>query len=88
MSISYEIGFKPAALRQLRKLDLELQGQIVAAIELLASNPRPDGCRKIKGAENLYRIRVKNLYRVVYEVKERQLLITIVKVGHRREVYR
>lgn len=88
MKVPYEIGFKPAALRQLRKLNSELQAQILAGIELLSSDPYPDGCKKLKGAENLYRIRVANQYRVVYEVKERQLLITVVKIGHRREVYR
>lgn len=84
----YTVGFKPAALRQLRKLDPEIQVVLIEAIEALADNPRPDGCKKLKGELNLYRIRVANTYRVVYEVQDKQLVITVVKIGHRRDVYR
>jgi mRNA interferase RelE/StbE len=55
--MSYEVGFKPAALRQLRKLDSNVQVQILTAIESLAEYPRPDGCKKLKGETDLYRIR-------------------------------
>ncbi|MBF2026409.1 MAG: type II toxin-antitoxin system RelE/ParE family toxin [Oscillatoriales cyanobacterium C42_A2020_001] len=84
----YEVGFKPAALRQLRKLDEDVQITILAEIESLADNPRPDGCKKLKGKTDLYRIRVANAYRVVYEIQDKQLLVIVVKVGNRREVYR
>ncbi|MDY6786176.1 MAG: type II toxin-antitoxin system RelE/ParE family toxin [Cyanobacteriota bacterium] len=50
--------------------------------------PRPDGYKKLKGSENLYRIRIAKQYRVVYAIEDKQLLIIIVKVGHRRDVYR
>ncbi|MCU0527575.1 MAG: type II toxin-antitoxin system RelE/ParE family toxin [Elainella sp. Prado103] len=83
----YTVGFKPAALRQLRKLTPE-NSVLIEAIEALADNPRPEGCKKLKGELNLYRIWVANTYRVVYEVQDRQLVITVVKVGHRRDVYR
>ncbi len=86
--MSYEVGFKPAALRQLRKLDADVQIAIIAEIEFLGDNPCPDGCKKLKGKTDLYRIRVANTYRVVYEIQDQQLLITVIKVGHRREVYR
>ena len=86
--MSYEVGFKPAALRQLRKLDADVQIAIIAEIEFLGDNPRPNGCKKLKGKTDLYRIRVANTYRVVYEIQDQQLLITVIKVGHRREVYR
>ncbi|MCP2732358.1 type II toxin-antitoxin system RelE family toxin [Limnofasciculus baicalensis] len=84
----YVIGFKPSALRQLRKLDRENQTLLIAAIESLSENPRPDGCKKLKGQTNLYRIRVARIYRIVYEVKDKQLVITILKVGNRRDIYR
>jgi len=58
--MSYEVGFKPAALRQLRKLDADVQIAITAEIEFLCDNPRPDGCKKLKGKTDLYRIRVAN----------------------------
>lgn len=86
--MSYLIGFKPSALRQLRKLNRENQSLLIAAIESLSENPRPDGCKKLKGQTNLYRIRVAHIYRIVYEVKDKQLVITILKVGNRRDIYR
>ena len=86
--MSYEIGFKPSALREIRKLEEPTRQGIVSEIELLADNPRPDGCKKLKGESNLYRIRVLGNYRVVYEIQDRKLIITVVKVGHRRDIYR
>ncbi len=64
--MSYTVGFKPAALRQLRKLDPAIQVVLIGAIEALAENPRPDGCKKLKGETNLYRIRVTSDYRIIY----------------------
>ena len=51
--MAYEIGFKPSALREIRKLDESTRKSIVSEIELLADNPRPDGCKKLKGESNL-----------------------------------
>jgi mRNA interferase RelE/StbE len=86
--MAYEIGFKPAALRQLRKLDTNIQATILTEIERLADNPRPVGCKKLKGETNLYRIRAASSYRIVYEVQDQKLLVSVIKIGHRREVYR
>ena len=86
--MSYEVGFKPAALRQLRKFNKDAQIAILEAIELLADQPRPQGCKKLKGDVDLYRIRVAGDYRVVYAIEDQRLLVTVVKIGHRREVYR
>jgi mRNA interferase RelE/StbE len=61
--MSYEVGFKPAALRQLRKLNEDVQLVVLKAIELLADQPRPEGCKKLKGEVDLYRIRVAGDYR-------------------------
>jgi mRNA interferase RelE/StbE len=84
----YEIGFKPSALKEIRKLDEAARKVIISEIELLADNPRPDGCKKLKGEVNLYRIRVFGNYRVVYEIQDRILVVIVVKVAHRRDVYR
>ena len=84
----YEIGFKPSALKELRKLDEVARKVIVSEIDLLAENPRLEGCKKLKGEVNLYRIRVFSNYRVVYEIQDRVLVVTVVKVAHRRDVYR
>ena len=84
----YEIGFKPSALKEIRKLDEAARKVIISEIELLANNPRPDGCKKLKGEVDLYRIRVFSNYRVVYEIQDRMLVVTVVKVAHRKDVYR
>lgn len=84
----YEIGFKPSALKELRKLDEATRQVIISEIALLADNPRPDGCKKLKGGINLYRIRVFSNYRVIYEIQDKKLVITVVKIGHRRDIYR
>jgi mRNA interferase RelE/StbE len=86
--MSYEVGFKPSALREVRKLDEVTRRAIISAVELLADNPRPDGSKKLKGESNLYRIRVMGNYRIIYDVQDRRLIVTVVKVGHRRDVYR
>lgn len=86
--MSYEVGFKPAALRQLRKFNEDVQIIILEAIELLADQPRPERCKKLKGEVDLYRIRVAGDYRIVYAIEDQELLVTIIKIGHRREVYR
>lgn len=84
----YEVGFKPAASRQLRKLDANGQISILTEIESLADDPRPSDCKKLKGETDLYRISVSGTYRVVYKIQDQQLLVTVVKIGHRRDVYR
>ena len=83
----YLVEFKPSAARQLSKLPRHEQVRIGHRIEALSTDPRPHGVEKIKGEEALFRIRVGD-YRVVYAVFDDRLLILIVKVGHRREVYR
>ena len=83
----YSVEFKPSAARQLSKLSRSEQVRIGHRIEALSADPRPHGVEKIKGEDFLFRIRVGD-YRVVYAVFDDRLLILIVKVGHRREVYR
>ena len=83
----YEIRFKSSAWRAFRKPRGEEKGRLVAAIWGLADNPRPRGCRKLVGKRDLYRIRTGN-WRVIYEVQEKTLVVLIIKLGHRREVYR
>jgi mRNA interferase RelE/StbE len=83
---SYSLDIKRSAAKEisdLRKADCQ---RIVAKIQLLASNPRPNGCEKLSGAEK-YRIRQGD-YRILYEIDDSIKLVTIVKIGNRREVYR
>ena len=85
--MSYKIEFKPAALRSFSILPKPIQKQIAKKIDALANNPRPPGVKKLSGGESRFRIRSGD-YRVVYEIRDNELLILVVRVGHRREVYR
>ncbi|MGH9229554.1 MAG: type II toxin-antitoxin system RelE family toxin [Acidimicrobiales bacterium] len=87
MSGSYKVEIARRAIRSLRDLPRREQQRVRAAIDLLADDPRPPGCRKLTGEENAYRVRVGD-YRIVYEVLDDRLLIHVVRVGHRRDVYR
>ena len=82
---TYRIEFRPAAVRALRNLDRQAQERLRAAIALLAADPRPPGARALRGRPG-YRVRVGD-YRILYVVEDDVLLIVIVTVGHRREVY-
>jgi mRNA interferase RelE/StbE len=84
--LPYAIRYAPAARRQLRKLDQADQRRLVTRIDHLADDPRPDGCRKLAGHQSLYRIRVGD-FRIVYEVKNQELIVLIAMVSHRRDVY-
>jgi mRNA interferase RelE/StbE len=83
----YAVEFRPAALRQLRKLPRDALRRIQAATEALRDEPRPEGAAKLGGAHDLWRIRVGD-YRVVYVIADDVLVVTVVRIGHRREVYR
>jgi mRNA interferase RelE/StbE len=74
-------------LRAFLRLPADVQRRLAPKIDALAQEPRPRGIKKLADEENLYRLRVGD-YRVVYEVRDRELLILIVGVAHRREVYR
>ncbi len=85
--MTYEVEITPAAKRQIKKLTKSIQQLIVKRLEELVENPRPPGVLKMEGEENLYRVRVGD-YRIIYQVQDRMLLIVVVKVGHRGNVYR
>ena len=83
----YRIEYRPEARRSLKKLDPPTRRRIVSRIEKLADNPRPAGVEVLKGLEHLYRLRVGD-YRVIYRIEDRARLVLVIRVGHRREVYR
>jgi mRNA interferase RelE/StbE len=85
--VLYQISIDPAAMRELKKLAPKVRQEVSDAISALATEPRPDGVRKLSGSKNSYRIRVGE-YRVLYRITDKELLILVVKVGHRRDVYR
>ena len=84
---THRIEWRPSAYRELRRLDRQVISRILRSVELLASDPFPPGARKLRGGRNTYRIRVRD-YRVVYEVIGSQHDIRIVRVRHRKDVYR
>jgi mRNA interferase RelE/StbE len=83
----HRVLLAPRAERDFRKLGPDVQKRLDPAIQALAENPRPPGCKKLDGEASLWRIRVGD-YRIVYRVQDDQLLVLVVKVGHRREIYR
>ncbi len=83
----YRIEFASRAQRMLRNLSADVQHRLDPAIQALRHDPRPPGCIKLSGEEFLWRIRVGN-YRIVYQIQDNELLVLVVKVGHRREIYR
>lgn len=83
----YRIEFKSEARRRLLHLDRPLRRRIEARINALADDPRPHGVETLTGPEKLYRVRVGD-YRIIYTIEDRVLMVLVVRVGHRREVYR
>ena len=83
----YKIQFKNSALKELRKLPKPTADQISHEIDRLSVTPRPHQCKKLNGAEDLFRIRVGN-YRIIYQVQDGLLLVLIIRIGDRKEVYR
>jgi mRNA interferase RelE/StbE len=83
---SYKLLIKPSAVKELEDIPNEVRRRIASKIQALAMSPRPHGCEKLSGQER-YRVR-QGQYRVVYSVNDKEQTILIVKIGHRREVYR
>lgn len=81
----YRITFKKSVLKILAQINEPHYGAITKAIYSLASNPRPQGYKKLKGRDG-YRIRVGD-YRIIYEIFENELLIDVINLGHRRDIY-
>ena len=84
---SYRIEVSATAERQIRKLGREDQIRVLRAIQQLVTEATPPGSRKVRGYDDVFRIRV-GLYRVLYRIEGRRLLIIILKIGHRQDVYR
>ncbi|MDY6051390.1 MAG: type II toxin-antitoxin system RelE/ParE family toxin [Rothia sp. (in: high G+C Gram-positive bacteria)] len=87
MTDNYSVTFKPSAAKELRKINKNDQTRSAKKIQELASNPYPPGIKKIVGGDGELRLRVGN-YRVIYAVEEGRLIILVLTIGHRREVYK
>ncbi|AMD87667.1 plasmid stabilization protein [Actinomyces radicidentis] len=84
--MSYRVEFTSAAARQVRKLPRPVRGRVLDAVAQLAEDPRPHGAKKLVGERTAWRIRVGD-YRVIYDVLDERLTVTVVRAAHRREVY-
>jgi mRNA interferase RelE/StbE len=83
---SYRVEWKRSAVKELRRLPKEVVARIVRAVEQLPTNPFPPGVRKLVGSRHTYRLREGD-YRIIYNVEGLSLVIEIVKVGHRKDIY-
>jgi mRNA interferase RelE/StbE len=82
----YTVEVARRAVKSIARLPRQDQQRVRAAIDLLAEEPRPPGCTKLAGEDSVYRVRIGD-YRILYEVMDARLVIHVVRVGHRREVY-
>jgi len=83
----YSVGYESAARKELDKLDRQVARRIARAISALGADPRPAGCRRLIGYEELWRIRVGD-YRIIYTIKDAELIVLALRIGHRSDVYR
>jgi len=83
----YKVEISRTAEKQLRKLKASDRGRVVHALVGLGDDPHPPGSRKLSGYADVFRIRV-GVYRILYSVEGRRLIVIILKLGHRKDVYR
>lgn len=84
--MSWNVEIERKAQKALKKIPDPYKSNIIEAIEGLTNDARPPGCTKLKGASDLWRVRV-NDYRIVYQIKDEQLLILVIRIGHRKDIY-
>ena len=83
----FRLEYKSSVKKELRKLSKTDRIAVIHKIQLLAKQPHPEGSAKLKGSQNLYRIRHGD-YRVIYQIHGSVLTIIIIRIGHRRDVYK
>jgi mRNA interferase RelE/StbE len=84
---SFRIEFARSATKDLRAIDRQWIPRIISAIDGLADDPMPTGCKKLVGSDHTYRIRVGD-YRIVYDIHSAKLVVSVIRIRHRRDVYR
>ncbi len=85
--MAYSVLLAPPAERQLRSFPSVVQKRLVKRLKTLQNDPRPAGIKKLAGADGLYRIREGD-YRIIYMIQDKELVVLILKIGDRKEVYR
>jgi mRNA interferase RelE/StbE len=86
MGMFYQVEITKKASKEIAKLPSSIARRVLKAIAALADDPRPAGVRKLQTVEATYRVRVGD-YRIVYTINDRELVVLVVKVGNRRDVY-
>jgi mRNA interferase RelE/StbE len=87
--MAYTVEIRPAFRREIKKLPLPIQAEVIETLEMLQLEPFPEGFRKVEGNRGLlYRVRIAKYYRLIYAVDEEKLIILAVRVGPRKDVYR
>jgi mRNA interferase RelE/StbE len=87
MAGSYDVEIETSAAKQIQWLQRHEQTRVITVILALANDPRPAGCAKLAGTDSAYRVRV-GVFRIIYVIDDGLLVVTVTRVGHRREVYR
>ena len=86
-AVAYRIVLKAAAAKALERLPHDVTARLERCIDALASDPRPPGVVKMQGDDNLWRVRV-GPYRIMHEIHDQRLLVLVLKIGHRKDIYR
>ncbi len=86
---SYRVEFTKSAEKEFDRLPARMQANTAEALQLLSQNPYSEllKIKKLKGAEDLYRIRIGD-YRIVFEIRNKRLVVLVIKIGHRSRIYR
>jgi mRNA interferase RelE/StbE len=84
--VSYRVDFTTAAARQVKKLPRPARDRVLDAVDDLGEDPRPHGAKKLVGEDTAWRIRIGD-YRVIYDIFDEELTVTVIRAAHRREVY-
>lgn len=84
----YEVVFKKSAVKEFQALPQKIQQKVLDAVQLLSLNPYTEllQIKKMKGADSLYRVRIQD-YRIIYRIEKYLIKVTVIKIGHRQEVY-
>lgn len=85
--MNYTIKYRPSAAKAIRKLDRPVARRLLERIEALAEDPMPAGCVQLRGDGGEFRVRVGD-YWAIYEVHSEEIVVLVLRVGHRREIYR
>jgi mRNA interferase RelE/StbE len=85
--MTYSVRMDSRTRKTLDRLPGDMYGRVLRKLESLEQNPRPFGVEKLTGPEDLYRVRVGD-WRIVYAIRDRELAVIVIRIGHRRDVYR